>query len=166
MLIWYWQLVLSKPTGSRVFTLESLFYRFYRDRAASFRVGGLKKNAWRKIFLLNYFLFNLFLFLQISGGAKAPPPSPSLCAVPVLSFLTSYFFSLSLFTITSEYKRDARIRGRDWISSVWKLWYLRGGRVPFSIHYQIGQRTFTVHISSSTTYYLKKMELWVYGHAL
>ena len=166
MLIWYWQLVLSKPTGSRVFTLESLIYRFYRDRAASFRVGGLKKNAWRKIFLLNYFLFNLFLFWQKSGGAKAPPPSPSLCAVPVLSFLTSYFFSLSLFTITSEYKRDARIRERDWISSVWKLWYLRGGRVPSSIHYQIRQRTFTVHISSSTTYYLKKMELWVYGHAL
>ena len=42
----------------------------------------LKKNAWRKIFLLNYFLFNFILFLQKSGGAKAPPPSPSLCAVP------------------------------------------------------------------------------------
>ena len=166
MLIWYWQLVLSKPTGSRVFTLESLFYRFCRDRAASFRVGGLKKNAWRKIFLLNYFLFNLFLFLQKSGGAEAPPPAPPSARSLFYLFFTSYFFSLSLFTITSEYKRDARIRGRDWISSVWKLWYLRGGRVPSSIHYQIRQRIFTVHISSSTTYYLKKMELWVYGHAL
>ena len=34
------------------------------------------------IILLNYFLFNLFLFLQKSGGAKSPPPSPSLYAVP------------------------------------------------------------------------------------
>ena len=36
------------------------------------------------LFLLNYFLFNLFLFLRKSGGSLAPPPpSPSLCAVPV-----------------------------------------------------------------------------------
>ena len=27
--------------------------------------------------MLNYFLFNLFLFLQKSGGAKAPPAPPS-----------------------------------------------------------------------------------------
>ena len=33
----------------------------------------------------NYFLFNLFLFLQKS----APPPSPSLCAVPVQQLETS-----------------------------------------------------------------------------
>ena len=46
----------------------------YRDRPASFRVGGLKKNAWRKIFLLNYFLFNLFLFLQKSGGGGGLKP--------------------------------------------------------------------------------------------
>ena len=29
------------------------------------------------LLLLNYFLFNLFLFLQKSGGAKAPPAPPS-----------------------------------------------------------------------------------------
>ena len=29
------------------------------------------------MFLLNYILFNLFLFLQKSGGAKAPPAPPS-----------------------------------------------------------------------------------------
>ena len=34
-------------------------------------MGGLKKNA--KIFLLNYFLLNLFLFLQISGGGGLKP---------------------------------------------------------------------------------------------
>ena len=40
------------------------------------------------LLLLNYFLFNLFLFLQKSagggGGAKAPTPSPSICAVPAV----------------------------------------------------------------------------------
>ena len=51
------------------------------------------------LLLLNYFLFNLFLFLQKSGGAKAPP-SPSLCAVHVIhsaaqsiAHLPSEFFS-------------------------------------------------------------------------
>ena len=29
------------------------------------------------LLLLNYFLLNLFLFLQKSGGAKAPPAPPS-----------------------------------------------------------------------------------------
>ena len=29
------------------------------------------------LFLLNYFLFTLHLFLQKSGGAEAPPPLPS-----------------------------------------------------------------------------------------
>ena len=29
------------------------------------------------LLLLHYFLFNLFLFLQKSGGAKAPPAPPS-----------------------------------------------------------------------------------------
>ena len=29
------------------------------------------------LLLLNYFLINLFLFLQKSGGAKAPPAPPS-----------------------------------------------------------------------------------------
>ena len=40
--------------------------------------GGGGRLFLAPIFLLNYFLFNLFLFLQ-----GRPPPSPSLCAVPV-----------------------------------------------------------------------------------
>ena len=39
--------------------------------------GGGGRLFLAPLFLLNYFLFNLFLFLQ------TPPPSPSLCAVPV-----------------------------------------------------------------------------------
>ena len=33
------------------------------------------------LFLLNYILFNLFLFFQKSGGTKAPPPLRSPCEV-------------------------------------------------------------------------------------
>ena len=53
--------------------------------------GGLKKNAWRKIFMLNYFLFNLFLFLQKSGGggAKAPPAPPSARSLTWLIVINS-----------------------------------------------------------------------------
>ena len=71
---------------------------------SKFSSGGLKKSAWRKFFLLNCFLFNLFLFLQISGGGLSPP-SLSLCAVPdywdtcgspvikCLCFFVVFFFS-------------------------------------------------------------------------
>ena len=48
-----------------------------RSKFSSGGGGGLKKNAWRKIFMLNYFLFNLFLFLQKSGGGEGlKPPQP------------------------------------------------------------------------------------------
>ena len=42
-----------------------------------FEWGGAKEECVKENFLLNYFLFNLFLFLQKSGGAKAPPAPPS-----------------------------------------------------------------------------------------
>ena len=41
-----------------------------------------------QLLLLNYFLFNLFLFLQKSRGGVAKPPIPSLCAVPVGTLIT------------------------------------------------------------------------------
>ena len=50
-----------------------------RSKFLSGEGGGL---FLAPLFLLNYFLFTLFLFLQNSGGGPKPP-SPSLCAVPV-----------------------------------------------------------------------------------
>ena len=44
---------------------------------SKFSSGGAKEECVKEMFLLNYFLFNLFLFLQKSGGAKAPPATPS-----------------------------------------------------------------------------------------
>ena len=44
----------------------------YRDRAASFRVGGLKKNACKIILCLIYF----YSCKKVGGGAKAPQPLP------------------------------------------------------------------------------------------
>ena len=40
------------------------------------------------LLLLNYFLFNLFLFLQKSGGAKAPPAPPSARSLYALNATT------------------------------------------------------------------------------
>ena len=40
---------------------------------SKFSSGGAREECVKEIFLLNYFLFNLFLFLRKSGGAKAPP---------------------------------------------------------------------------------------------
>ena len=39
---------------------------------------GAKEECVEEKFFLNYFLFNLFLFLQKSGGSKAPPSAWSL----------------------------------------------------------------------------------------
>ena len=50
-----------------------------RSKLASFRVGGLKKNAWRKIVLLKYFFCLIYFYSckKMGGGAKAPPAPPS-----------------------------------------------------------------------------------------
>ena len=40
----------------------------FRDRAASFWVGGAKEECMKEIFFVKLFLFNLFLFLQKWGG--------------------------------------------------------------------------------------------------
>ena len=66
-----------------------------RDRAESFRVGGLKKTAWRKIFLLNYFLFNFFLFLQKSGGG-GPPSARSLGSTEIWDVIAWFTFHLAV----------------------------------------------------------------------
>ena len=51
--------------------------------------------------MLNYFLFNLFLFLQKSGGAKAPPPQPLPLRGPCSIF--SYFLLLSSFSFHDHF---------------------------------------------------------------
>ena len=42
------------------------------------------------LLLLSYFLFNLFLFLQKSGGAKAPPAPPSARSLRFNSLCSSW----------------------------------------------------------------------------
>ena len=49
---------------------------------SKFSSGGAKEECVKENFLLNYFLFNLFLFLQKSGGAKAPPAPLSAQSLP------------------------------------------------------------------------------------
>ena len=50
----------------------------YQGPHSKFLSGGWGGRLFlAPLFLLNYFMFNLFLFLQ------SPPPSPSLCTVPV-----------------------------------------------------------------------------------
>ena len=61
------------------------------------------------LLLLNYFLFNLFLFLQKSGGAKAPSAPPSARSlVTHLFILSSRLFAVALFTV----------RFKWWVTSV------------------------------------------------
>ena len=43
---------------------------------SKFSSGGAKGECVKENFLLNYFLFNLFLFLQKSGGGGLKPPQP------------------------------------------------------------------------------------------
>ena len=43
---------------------------------SKFSSGGAKEECVKENFLLNYFLFNLFLFLQKNGGGGAKPPAP------------------------------------------------------------------------------------------
>ena len=81
----------ARLEAKKYFTIVTTICAFvFASNSGHFRINDFLL-FFTPLLLLNYFLFNLFLFLQKSGGAKAPPAPPS-----AQSLLKSTF-SLFLF---------------------------------------------------------------------
>ena len=82
-----WQWEWFQTVG--VHSVFSVCRKRQRQGSGSKNLTGTPQQVfeWEAIFgsiiFVNFFLFDLFLFLQKSGGGDKSPPSPSLCAVPV-----------------------------------------------------------------------------------
>ena len=63
--------------------------------------GGAKEECVKENFLLNYFLFNLFLFLQKSGGGLKPPPAPPSAQSLVMCY--NSFFACSYNNLNTSF---------------------------------------------------------------